>query len=103
MSDLDWSFINANNEGVKKGFSLLMKYGYFNDENSGLGSSTLERRLPDVEKVFREMGYKGAKLTCYGWYYPDHGAVYWAYDDTRVTHDEARKMTDTWVKKRLTE
>ncbi len=86
-------------EQIERAWSLLNEDGYFNDENSGLGSVVLEHQLDVVEAALRKRGYDGARLAHSGHHYASRGAVYWAYDPDRLTHNEARALTDEWVKR----
>lgn len=82
---------------IRSAFQQLERTGYFNDESTGLGSNSVEHRLADIEGLLRQLGYDGPELAHSGHYYSHRGAVYWAYDPSRVSFDQARAMTDLWV------
>ncbi|KGM35322.1 hypothetical protein [Inquilinus limosus] len=78
-------------------FDLLAEDAYFNDESCGLGAYYVENHLQEIEEAVRSQGYDGPPLRLAGHHYPTHGAVYWIYDPERLTHEEARRLSDQWV------
>lgn len=90
-------YINKNNNSVQKAYHALMNDGYFNDNN--IGSYSLGHKLFQLEKIFRELGYNGAKLNVYASDYENKKVfIYWTYDEEKITYEYAKKLTDIWFK-----
>ena len=77
--------------------ALVERDGYFNDESTCLGSVAMEHYTEVVIGRLRELGYEGPDLELGGKYYPNHGAVYWLFNPSRMDYREARLRTDRWV------
>ncbi|WGE67437.1 hypothetical protein NYR77_10775 [Actinobacillus equuli subsp. haemolyticus] len=77
-------------------YSLLERDGYFNDESSGL-FTYLQHHSEAVIRTMKEKGYDGT-LDFEGGFYSGQGALYWIFDENRMSRSEARELTAEWVK-----
>tara|TARA_R100001163_G_C4872305_1_gene73539 strand:- start:159 stop:452 length:294 start_codon:yes stop_codon:yes gene_type:complete len=84
-------------DDARRVLKILEADGCINDENSQLGSA-IKHFKAEIEAKLREVGYSGSKLVSGGHFYPAHGAVYWLYNPDVLSHEEARKNADRWVK-----
>ncbi|ATA91949.1 hypothetical protein CGC56_07095 [Capnocytophaga canimorsus] len=83
-------------EICQKAFDLLQLKGYFNDEMC-LGSVVIEHHDRELINFLKEkMGYQG-DLVSRGYFYPQHGAVYYIFDINKLSEEEAKRITDEWV------
>jgi len=89
--------MHIDDENIRTAFRQLQLEGYFNDESSGLGAHVVENRLSEVEVLMRDLGYEGPALKTYAQMY-DHGAVYSAYDSSRLSYEDAKSRTERWVR-----
>ena len=89
--------LELSDQHARELLTQLDNDGYFNDENSPLGSYLIEHNRTFVEQRLRDVGYDGPELGHGGHYYPEHGAVYWLFDPSQMDYSDARRLTDKWV------
>lgn len=99
IHDVDVAIIHLEN--IRKSYKLFLRDGYLNDENSGLGSDTLEYEISIIDRIYRELGYEGEKLYCFGKFYAGCGNIYWIIDTDRMTSEEGTKRTDRYVLQKM--
>ncbi len=91
----------ALNENEQKALNLLLKNGYFNDEDSNIGRNILENSLSKLEEKLRKYGYTGPSLGHSAKFYPSYGQLAWAFNPEKVTAEQAKHLTDKWVAKKM--
>lgn len=74
---------------IDEAVAQLQRNGYFTDESTDIGSTTMENHENYLMCRLRKRGYTGGDIFLHGDYFQGSGAIYFAFDTCQFDRDEA--------------
>ena len=78
----------------KEAYQHLVKEAYFTEKY--ISDFYIDHRDKELIEVLHKMGYEG-NLHARGDLYPEYGAFYYVFDESRISMDDAKKIMDDYI------